>query len=91
MEYEDDSYCSSEDWYNNKNRVVQGILDEKAIAICDASVKGHITLASDYIASNYWSDNVLASAESLVLVNLMYFIYNIAKNVMRGLITIYTD
>ena len=48
-------------------------------------------LASDYIASEYWSDNVPALAESLVFVNLMYFIYNIVKNMTRGLITIYTD
>ena len=30
-------------------------------------------------------------AESLVFVNIMYFIYNVVKNMIRGLITIYID
>ena len=75
-----------------------------AIAACDALVKDNMigkwwkiankrneVLASDYIGSNQWHQNVPASAESLIILDLAKYIYEAVRNILNGSIKIYID
>ena len=103
-EANDESIYDSDSWYNEENRVVDAIRSNTAIAVYDTSVKDNMiggwqkitnernkVLASDYIGSNQWHQNVPASAESLIILNLAKYIDKAAINLPTESIKIYTD
>ena len=48
-------------------------------------------LASNYLVLSDWTLNILASVKSLILLDLVRYIYEAAKNIIRESLLIYTD
>ena len=103
-EADDKSSNNSDNQYNEENRVVDAIRSNMAIAVCDTLVKDNMmgrwqkiinkrneVLTSDYIRLNQWNQNIPASAESLIILDLAKYIYKVARNIPNRLIKIYID
>ena len=43
------------------------------------------------VLSIEWKQNTIPTAEAITLLNLVWYIYNITKYIIRGLLIIYTD
>ena len=54
-------------------------------------LKQNNKVSKDSIGSTEWILNTIPAAEALVILNLVWFIYQITKNISVGLITIYSN
>ena len=80
-------------YYNEENTVVQQIMKNKVITVCNAAVDDNSiagyrkvsnnhnnTILEDYIGINKWQFNGAKSAEALTLLQLVYYIYYYNRN-----------
>jgi len=79
-------------------------MNNRAIAACDAAVdigfmagawvitnKRNDKINKGQVTATHWLNNSVPSAEAIILLNLVYYVYKVAKQIRRGSIEIYHD